>query len=376
MCFSVLCTIGSKTCQPNGLLLLPNRRNKKPFEKQKKVFQISFFVPKGHPAKKPKKSQQRKPKARFLTLKTAQVVRRADRRDPDRDPLRRRKTCLRRKRTRNECSSATPPDHQEKCRVRKGKRPRSPCDRSSSSRPTHVPKYPSRAPRRFFTRALRRRYHRQQFRKQFLQSQNKIRIRSKPVSRIPHVYNVKRTLAPKSTVVLQLPHLYESIATRNTSLFHSKSCIHMTLDEIQSDMQRSNEPKSFVLEQCPFCHCLRDVSENNLCCLKGKRLIGQDLFPDWSFDFRDLLGGITDVGEKSRELNNLCNFSSIGTAKAGPKDGTSGFLYREPANAQGACIPRMWEDVSPFCCFEICILTRRPVFLSPSRGALCVCDAI
>ena len=113
---------------------------------------------------------------------------------------------------------------------------------------------------------------------------------------------------------------------------HPTPCIYMDAHEILVDRQ---QPIPFVMSSCPHCKCLRDKSEARLCCNMGKRIISYDDFPIWPREFMSVLDSVWNIGEKSRELNNLCNFSSMGTSTA---DGNPGFEYRQ--NHQ---IPQMYH---------------------------------
>ena len=45
----------------------------------------------------------------------------------------------------------------------------------------------------------------------------------------------------------------------------------------------------FNLRTCPSCDALRDTSEKDLCCLKGKRLVTPEMFPAWDPEFNDIV---------------------------------------------------------------------------------------
>ena len=106
----------------------------------------------------------------------------------------------------------------------------------------------------------------------------------------------------------------------------------MDAQQIIDDRQ---QPIPFVLSPCPHCNSLRDKSEAKLCCNMGKKIISYDDFPIWPPEFMRVLDSVWNIGEKSRELNNLCNFSSMGTSTA---TGEPGFEYRQ--NHQ---IPQMYH---------------------------------
>ena len=116
---------------------------------------------------------------------------------------------------------------------------------------------------------------------------------------------------------------------------HPSPCVKMSLQEIVDDR---DQPKPFTLLRCKFCNSLRDKSETTLCCGKGKKIIDYDTFPDWPSEFVDVLDGIENLGAKSRELNNLCNFSSMGTSNAKK---TRGFEYVQKIGAQR--IPQIYH---------------------------------
>lgn len=78
-------------------------------------------------------------------------------------------------------------------------------------------------------------------------------------------------------------------------------------------------------EVCPHCKSCIDRSERKLCCRRGECIITEEMIPEWPVEYVELLLLTRDIGEVSRELNNLCNFSSIGTAHT---KATRGFVYR------------------------------------------------
>jgi len=127
-------------------------------------------------------------------------------------------------------------------------------------------------------------------------------------------------------------HETEFQSLDHRSCFHRRPCIKMSLQEIKDDWQK---PKVFSLSTCPHCNALRDRSEKTLCCMQGKRIITEQMFPTWPEYYKRMLSSIESVDEKSRELNNLCNFSSLGTVHAHETEST-GFLYRDHVMSSGA----------------------------------------
>ena len=119
----------------------------------------------------------------------------------------------------------------------------------------------------------------------------------------------------------------EGVST--ATLFHKNSCVFMSLEGIRTDIAKTGHPRPFSLERCPHCSALRDKSEKELCCMRGKHVISDEQFPPWPDEYVRVLGAIDSVSEKSRELNNLCNFSTIGTSHALEDQSRTGFLYRE-----------------------------------------------
>ena len=123
---------------------------------------------------------------------------------------------------------------------------------------------------------------------------------------------------------------------------HKHACVDMTLDEIRSDLQ---QPRLFNLsKKCPFCDAFRDVSEKVLCCGNGQYIFGTDSSVDgvglgWDSDYCELLCNTENLGAISRQLNNQCNFSSIGTQRADHK--LPAFEY-EFDGSRGQKIPRMY----------------------------------
>ena len=131
------------------------------------------------------------------------------------------------------------------------------------------------------------------------------------------------------------PARHLNTAARRHARQNPRSCLNMSLQEIVDDR---DHPKAFTLLRCTQCECLRDASESNLCCAKGTKIINYDTFPDWPSDFVDVLNRIENLGPKSRELNNLCNFSSMGTSNA---QKTRGFEYVQKAGVQR--IPQIYH---------------------------------
>ena len=116
----------------------------------------------------------------------------------------------------------------------------------------------------------------------------------------------------------------------------------MSLQEIVDDR---DQPKPFTLLRCKFCNSLRDKSETTLCCGKGKKIIDYDTFPDWPSEFVDVLDGIENLGAKSRELNNLCNFSSMGTSNA-KKNTRIRIRAKNWSSTDPSDLPSPWTHVS------------------------------
>ena len=86
----------------------------------------------------------------------------------------------------------------------------------------------------------------------------------------------------------------------------------------------------FNLRTCPLCDALRDSSEKDLCCLKGKRLVTPEMFPAWHPEFHEIVRRHAVVLQtNSRELNNDLCFTSIGSDHAEVR--ASGFAWRVDA---------------------------------------------
>ena len=86
----------------------------------------------------------------------------------------------------------------------------------------------------------------------------------------------------------------------------------------------------FNLRTCPLCDALRDSSEKDLCCLKGKRLVTPEMFPAWHPEFHEIVRRHAVVLQtNSRELNNDLCFTSIGSDHAEVR--ASGFVWRVDA---------------------------------------------
>ena len=86
----------------------------------------------------------------------------------------------------------------------------------------------------------------------------------------------------------------------------------------------------FSLLKCPRCLAFRDVTEKDLCCLKGKRIVSPDMFPTWHEDYASVVERHASVLlSHSREINNDLCFTSIGSDHAEQRP--SGFVWRVDA---------------------------------------------
>ena len=86
----------------------------------------------------------------------------------------------------------------------------------------------------------------------------------------------------------------------------------------------------FTLRRCPTCNAFRDASEKDLCCLKGKRLVSEMMFPDWHPDYAQVVERHALVLlTHSREINNDLCFTSIGSDHY--EERPSGFVWRVDA---------------------------------------------
>ena len=92
--------------------------------------------------------------------------------------------------------------------------------------------------------------------------------------------------------------------------------------------RRGHWPPTFKLEECDKWGCLRDKSEAKLCCQNGAAGVSTEMFAQPSAEYCALLGQVENLTEVSRELNNLCNFSSIGTSSDHVEEEKRGFRYR------------------------------------------------
>ena len=71
----------------------------------------------------------------------------------------------------------------------------------------------------------------------------------------------------------------------------------------------------FCFKQCQHCASWRDPKfEGEKCCLRGKNVLSENVFPPWHPDYLALLIKIPSFQAESRMLNNSSAFVSIGTA--------------------------------------------------------------
>ena len=69
-------------------------------------------------------------------------------------------------------------------------------------------------------------------------------------------------------------------------------------------------------------------SEAKLCCQNGAAGVSTEMYAQPSAEYCALLGQVENLTEVSRELNNLCNFSSIGTSSDHVEEEKRGFRFR------------------------------------------------
>lgn len=76
----------------------------------------------------------------------------------------------------------------------------------------------------------------------------------------------------------------------------------------------------FIFRLCTRCGAWRDEkSEGDKCCLRGRNVLGSDVWPTWPEEFVSILNAVPRLGYESRMLNNCSNFVSIGTICAESK---------------------------------------------------------
>jgi len=82
------------------------------------------------------------------------------------------------------------------------------------------------------------------------------------------------------------------------------------------DMQTPREKMIplFQFRQCLHCRAWRDPAEREKCCLNGKNILPDSVFPEWPPEFLSLIRQVPRFSVESRMLNNSCAFVSIGTA--------------------------------------------------------------
>lgn len=111
-------------------------------------------------------------------------------------------------------------------------------------------------------------------------------------------------------------------------------------DALSDNRQISKRSKSSLirLDQCSNCGAWRDKTESAKCCLLGKCIITESLWPDFPADYCDILDSIPDLARESRMLNNSCAFVSIGTkCTEKAKDKVTGKGWVRPVG-----MPRMY----------------------------------
>jgi len=86
-----------------------------------------------------------------------------------------------------------------------------------------------------------------------------------------------------------------------------------------TEAPRQKKLPAFVLQRCGKCSGWRDHAESEKCCLHGRNILDDSVFPPWQKSFLELILRIPNLSRESRMLNNSCSFVSIGTACADSK---------------------------------------------------------